>query len=149
MHPVLWCLVCCLGYKSLPPLSVHHSARTSFSKVNVLQTINYVASYLPSKMTFVCLLSVNFGPYLIQQCDIPSETTPVYVTAPVSTQYPLSTQEHGCGQSLTRQKEFTISLRFWLGIPLFPSNLGSKRCFCGQILDQFGDHLLGCGHNNL
>ena len=49
------------------------------------------------------------------------------------------------------QKAFTISLRtrLWLGIPLFPSDLGSKRCFCGQILDQFGDHLLGCGHNNL
>ena len=47
------------------------------------------------------------------------------------------------------QKEFTISLRLWLGIPLFPSDLGSKRCFCGQFLDQFGDHLLGCGPNNL
>ena len=45
--------------------------------------------------------------------------------------------------------EFVVSLHIWLGIPLFPSDLGSKRCSCGQILDKFGAHLLGCGQNNI
>ena len=42
-----------------------------------------------------------------------------------------------------------VSLHIWLGIPRFPADLGSKRCSCGQILDKFGDHLLGCGQNNI
>ena len=46
-------------------------------------------------------------------------------------------------------KEFILSLRYWLCIPFFPSIAGFKRCACGQTLDQFGDHLLGCGNNNL
>ena len=46
-------------------------------------------------------------------------------------------------------REFVVSLHIWLGIPLFSADLGSKRCSCGQILDKFGDHLLGCGQNNL
>ena len=46
-------------------------------------------------------------------------------------------------------REFVVSLHIWLGIPLSPADLGSKRCSCGQILDKFGDHLLGCGQNNI
>ena len=42
-----------------------------------------------------------------------------------------------------------VSLHIWLGIPLFPADLGSKCCSCGQILDKYGDHLLGCGQNNI
>ena len=44
-------------------------------------------------------------------------------------------------------RECVVSLHIWLGNPLFPADLGSKRCSCGQILDKFGDHLLGCGQN--
>ena len=46
-------------------------------------------------------------------------------------------------------REFVVSLHIWLGIPLSPADLGSKRCSCGQILDKFGDHLLGCSQNNI
>ena len=44
------------------------------------------------------------------------------------------------------QKEFILSLRHWLGVPLFSS--ASKLCSCGHHLDRFGDHLLGCGQGN-
>ena len=46
-------------------------------------------------------------------------------------------------------REFVVSLHIRLGIPLFPADLGSKRCSCGQILNKVGDHLLGCGQNNI
>ena len=35
-----------------------------------------------------------------------------------------------------------------VGIPFFPPPPSSKRCFCGQVLDSYGDHLLGCGEGN-
>ena len=35
-----------------------------------------------------------------------------------------------------------MALRFWLGIPVFP---GSLRCPCGTVIDDLGDHILGCG----
>ena len=38
-------------------------------------------------------------------------------------------------------QEFVCFLRYWLGVPLF-----SVCCPCGSVVDQFGDHLLGCGH---
>ncbi|XP_062512057.1 uncharacterized protein LOC134187899 [Corticium candelabrum] len=41
------------------------------------------------------------------------------------------------------KREFSVALRIWLGIPIFPSP-NSKRCPCGNIIDKFGDHLLGC-----
>ena len=31
----------------------------------------------------------------------------------------------------------------------FPADLGSKRFSCGQIVDEIGNHLLGCGQNNV
>ena len=37
------------------------------------------------------------------------------------------------------------SLWYWLGIPIFFST-NPVRCSCGSTVDQFGDHLLGCGH---
>ena len=42
--------------------------------------------------------------------------------------------------------DFTIALRLWLGIPLFPS---LPLCTCLSVIDQFGDHLLGCSHGPL
>ena len=48
------------------------------------------------------------------------------------------------GLTMSRQ-EFVCSVWYWLGIPLFAST-GSIRCSCGSVVDQFGDHLLGCGH---
>ena len=41
--------------------------------------------------------------------------------------------------------DFTIAL-LWLGIPLFPS---LPLCTCLSVIDQFGDHLLGCSHGPL
>ena len=52
------------------------------------------------------------------------------------------------GLAMNKQ-EFIISLRIWLGIAIFPSFPDAIRCTCGQILGQFGDHLLSCGHGNL
>ena len=42
--------------------------------------------------------------------------------------------------------EFVLALRLWLGVPVFPTPV---RCPCGQMVDRFGDHLLGCGHGPL
>ena len=42
--------------------------------------------------------------------------------------------------------DFTIALRLWLGIPLCPS---LPLCSCLSVIDQFGDHLLGCSHGPL
>ena len=42
--------------------------------------------------------------------------------------------------------DFTIALRLWLGIPLFPS---SPLCTCLSVINQFGDHLLGYSHGPL
>ena len=44
--------------------------------------------------------------------------------------------------------EFVVALRLWLGIPVF-SNTDSPLCVCGQMIDHFGDHLMGCGHGPL
>ena len=41
---------------------------------------------------------------------------------------------------------FIIALRLWLGVPLFPT---SPLCTCLSVIDQFGDHLLGCSHGPL
>ena len=46
------------------------------------------------------------------------------------------------------QREFIIAVRTWLGIPFFPPPPSSKCCSCGQVLDSYGDHLLGCGEGN-
>ena len=43
------------------------------------------------------------------------------------------------------KREFIIAVRTWLGIPFFRPPPSSKRCSCGQVLDSFGDHPLGCG----
>ena len=48
------------------------------------------------------------------------------------------------GLTMSRQ-EFVCSLWYWLGIPIL-SSADSVRCSCGSVVDQFGDHLLGCGH---
>ena len=48
------------------------------------------------------------------------------------------------GLSMSSQ-EFVCSLRYRLGVPLF-SAISPVRCPCGSVVDQFGDHLLGCGH---
>ena len=48
------------------------------------------------------------------------------------------------GLTMSRQ-EFVCSLWYWLGIPIF-SSTDSVRCSCDSVVDQFGDHLLGCGH---
>ena len=45
--------------------------------------------------------------------------------------------------------EFVPAVRMWLGIRLFPSPPQSLRCTCVQIIDEFGDHLLGCAHGPL
>ena len=44
------------------------------------------------------------------------------------------------------RQEFVCSLWYWLGIPIF-SSTDSVHCSCGSAVDQFGDHLLGCGHD--
>ena len=46
-------------------------------------------------------------------------------------------------------QEFVIAVRLWLGIKLFPSSPQSVRCPCGQVIDCYGDHLLGCGQGPL
>jgi len=42
--------------------------------------------------------------------------------------------------------DFIIALRLWLGVPLFPL-LPLYTCF--SVIDQFGDHLLGCSRGPL
>ena len=42
--------------------------------------------------------------------------------------------------------EFVIAVRLWLGVPLFPL---LPLCTCLSVIDQFGDHLLGCSHGPL
>ena len=38
-------------------------------------------------------------------------------------------------------------MKLWLGIPLFNCHSNPVRCPCGQVIDPYGDHLLGCGHD--
>ena len=52
------------------------------------------------------------------------------------------------GLALPRN-EFTVALRLRLGILLFQSHPNALRCACGQSIDKFGDHLLGCRKNSL
>ena len=47
------------------------------------------------------------------------------------------------GLAMSRH-EFTTAVHLWLGLPLFSSPPNAVRCICGQVLDKFGDHLLGC-----
>ena len=49
------------------------------------------------------------------------------------------------GFTMSRQ-EFTLSLSMWLGRHIFPHPV---RCVCGQTIDNYGDHVLGCGHGPL
>ena len=46
-------------------------------------------------------------------------------------------------------KEFITALRLRLGCPIFPSSPSSIRCPCGQVIDVYGDHVLGCGFGPL
>ena len=47
------------------------------------------------------------------------------------------------GLAMSRH-EFSIAVRLLLGITLFPAHPSAVRCKCGQLIDGFGDHLLGC-----
>ena len=47
------------------------------------------------------------------------------------------------GLAMSRH-EFTIAVHLWLGLPLYSSPPNAVRYICGQVLDKFGDHLLGC-----
>jgi len=42
--------------------------------------------------------------------------------------------------------DFVIAILLWLGVPLFPL---LPLCACLSVIDQFGDHLLGCSHGPL
>ena len=42
-----------------------------------------------------------------------------------------------------------LAMKLWLGIPLFDDTPSGVRCSCGHIMDVFGDHLLGCGHDGM
>ena len=44
------------------------------------------------------------------------------------------------------QRRLILSVRMWLGCHFFPSPPHSDHCVCGNIIDHFGDHVLGCGH---
>ncbi len=46
------------------------------------------------------------------------------------------------------RSEFTMALRYWLGIPLFGIS-PPQACARCTSLDQHGDHLLGCGQGPL
>ena len=46
-------------------------------------------------------------------------------------------------------EEFLIVLRLCLGIAVFPSSPSLVWCLCGQIIDKFGDHILGCSSGQL
>ena len=52
------------------------------------------------------------------------------------------------GLTLSKE-EFIFSVRMWLGCHLFPSPTHLVRCVCGNIIDHFGDHVLGGGHGPL
>ena len=39
--------------------------------------------------------------------------------------------------------EFMVAVRIHLGIPFFPFPPASATCTCGQVLDAYGDHILG------
>ena len=41
--------------------------------------------------------------------------------------------------------EFIMALKLWLGIPIF-SQTSPSICPCSNLIDQYGDHLLGCAH---
>ena len=50
------------------------------------------------------------------------------------------------GLAIPRPK-FVVALRLWLGIPVF-SRADSFSCSCHQLVDRFGDHLIGCDHTS-
>ena len=41
--------------------------------------------------------------------------------------------------------EFVVASRYWLGLPFVSFPPKNIRCLCGQPLDLYGDHLVGCG----
>ena len=45
---------------------------------------------------------------------------------------------------------YVVAIRLWLGIPIFPAanSDNALRCLCGQVIDRFGDHLLGCSNDS-
>ena len=51
------------------------------------------------------------------------------------------------GLAMSRH-EFVLALQLWLGVPVFSAE-PVQRCVCRQLVDPFGDHLLGCGHGPL
>ena len=44
--------------------------------------------------------------------------------------------------------EFVVALHLWLGIPVF-SEMDPSACSCHQLVDCFGDHIIGCSHGPL
>ena len=49
------------------------------------------------------------------------------------------------GLTMSRH-EIVLALHLCLGIPIFPPPPEALRCSCRQVIDVFGDHMLGCGH---
>ena len=41
-------------------------------------------------------------------------------------------------------REFVVAVRIRLGLPIFSPPPQSSLCTCGTVLDEYGDHLLGC-----
>ena len=51
---------------------------------------------------------------------------------------------HSLGLAMSPQ-EFVVALRLRLGIAVFPRHPTSFRCTCSHVIDEHGDHVLGCG----
>ena len=49
------------------------------------------------------------------------------------------------GLTMSRQ-DVSLSLSMWLGCRICPHPV---RCVCRQTIDEYGDHVLGCGHGQL
>ena len=46
-------------------------------------------------------------------------------------------------------QEFVLCLHLWLGLAQFPSPSPATRCYCGSVLANYGDHILGCHSTSL
>ena len=66
------------------------------------------------------------------------------VTTPNSGAWLRAIPNRSRGLAMSPQ-EFVVALRLHLGIVVFPRHPTSYRCTCNHVLDEHGDHALGCG----
>ena len=110
-----------------------------------LDTIDLTSS---SRRNLQRLLDTKLSTTILEKASLRDRARLNTISAPHAGAWLRAIPNPNLSLAMPQREEFIIAVRTCLGIPFFPPPPSSKRCSCGQVLDSYGDHLLGCGEGN-